>query len=154
MGSRPKILGMKELATELEETAPLHREISFKALSDTTWYNSLNKQSRESVINICRYLFHLIIKCITTPSERNKTTQMARNTGYEFGDMLAKLGLPLTNSVEVFTSHRQPIIDAVTRLIRKKRDFRESVVEAIPLLDHVMDETLVALVTAHEQFGS
>jgi len=145
---------MKELATQLEETAPIHREIAFKALSGTTWYNSLNKQSRENVINICRHLFHLIIKCITAPSELNDTMQMARNTGYEFGETLAKLGLPLTDSLEAFTSHRQPIIDVVTRLMRKKRDFRESVVKAIPLLDHVMDETLVALVAAHEQFGS
>jgi len=154
MGSHSMMLGMPELAAELEGTAPLHREISFKALSNTTWYNSLNKQSRENVIRICRSLFRLIIKCITAPSERDNTLQMARNTGHEFGETLAKLGLPLTDSVEVFTSHRQPIIDAVTRLIRKKRDFRDSVVKAIPLLDHIMDETLVALVAAHEQFGS
>ena len=152
--SRPKILDIKELATEIEETAPLHREISSKALKDTIWYASLNNQSRENVINICRHLFHLIIKSITAPSERDETIQMAKNTGNEFGETLAKLGLPLTDSVEVFTSHRQPIINAVTLSMKKKRNFSESVVEVIPLLDHVMDEALVALVAAHQRFGN
>jgi len=152
MGPRPKILGIKELAAGLEETVPLHRKISFKSLRNTTLYDSLNKQSREHVINICRHLFQLIIKCITTPSERDETLQLARNTGNEFGETLAELGLPLTDSVEAFASHRQPVIDAVTRLMRKKQNLSESVVKAIPLLDHVMDETLVALVAAHQRF--
>ena len=48
--------------------------------------------------------------------------------------MLADMGLPLSDSVEAFLVHRDPIISAVTQMIKKKEGFTGRVVEAIPLV--------------------
>ena len=66
--------------------------------------------------------------------------------------MLAKLGLPLTDSVEAFILHRDPIMKAATHLLKKRGAVTGRVVEAIPLVAHLMDEALVALVAAHQQY--
>ena len=46
---------------------------------------------------------------------------MARDVGHDFGETLAKLGLPLTDSVQAFILHRDPIMNAVTQLMKKRR---------------------------------
>ncbi len=43
-------------------------------------------------------------------------------------------------------------MNAATHLMRKREAFTGRVVEAIPLVAHVMDEALVALVAAHQQY--
>jgi hypothetical protein len=65
--------------------------------------------------------------------------------------MLAKLGLPLTDAVETFILHRNPMMNAVTHLMKKREAYTGRVLEAIPLVAHVLDEALVALVAAHQQ---
>ena len=77
---------------------------------------------------------------------------MARNIGHGFGQTLAKLGLPLTDSVEAFILHRDPIMNAATHLMKRREAFTGRFVEAIPLVAHVMDEALVSLVAAHQQY--
>ena len=77
---------------------------------------------------------------------------MARDIGCGFGETLAKLELPLSDSVEAFILHRDPIMNATTHLMKKREAFTGRVVEAIPLMAHVMDEALVSLVVAHQQY--
>ena len=152
MGSHPKMLGIKDLAVELEDTVQLHREISKKSLSTTSWYNKLGEESQEHLAELGRRLLNLIIRYITEPSKREETIKLARDVGHNHGETLAKLGLPLTDSVEAFILHRNPIIDAATHLLRKGGTFTGRVVEAIPLVTHVMDEALLALITAYQQY--
>jgi len=64
------------------------------------------------------------------------------------------LGLPLTNAVEAFISHRDPMMNALTHLMSKREAFSGRVVQAIPLVTRIMDEALVALVAAHQQYRS
>ena len=60
--------------------------------------------------------------------------------------------LPLTDSVEAFLLHRDPIMNAATHLMRKREAFTGRIVEAIPMVTSVMDEALVALVAARQQY--
>ncbi len=69
-----------------------------------------------------------------------------------FGGTETKLGLRLTDSVEAFIMHCNPIMNAITHLMRKREAVTGRVVEAIPLVAHVMDEALVSLVAAHQQY--
>ncbi len=151
MGSHPRMLGIKDLVIELEETAQLHREIARSSLKKTTWYGRLNEEAQEHLADLGRRLLNLIIKYITEPSGRKETIQLVRDIGHDHGETLAKLELPLTDSVEAFLLHRDPIMNAATHLMRKREAFTGRVVEAIPLVAHVMDEALVALVAAHQQ---
>ncbi len=77
--------------------------------------------------------------------------QLARDVGHSHGETLAELGLPLTDSVEAFILHRDPIMNAAIHLMRKREAFTGRIAEAIPLIANVMDETLVSLVAAHQQ---
>lgn len=151
MGSHPKTLGIKDLVIELEDTVQLHREISRISLSNTSWYNKLDEESQEHLAHLGRRLLCLIIKYVTEPSRRVETIQMARDVGSSHGEMLAKVGLPLTDSVEAFIVHRDPIMNAATHLVKKREAFNGRVVGALPMVAHVMDEALVSLVAAHQQ---
>ncbi len=152
MSAHPRMLGVKDLVTELEETAQQHRKIARVSLEKKAWYNKLNKESQEHLAELGRRLLSLIIRYVTEPSKREETLQLVREVGHGHGDTLAKLGLPLTDSVEAFILHRDPIMNAATHLLRKREAFTGRVVEAIPIVAHVMDEALVALVAAHQEY--
>ncbi len=151
MGSHSRTLGIKDLVVELEDTAQLLRETPRTSLNTTSWYNELSDESKEHLAHLGRQLLNLIIKYITEPPKRSETIKLAGDVGHGFGETLAKLGLPLTDSVEAFIVNRDPIMNAATRLLKKREAFTGRVVEAIPLVAHVMDEALVSLVAAHQQ---
>ena len=154
VSSQPRMLGVKDLAIELEETARQHREIARASLESTAWYNKLKGESQAHLADLGRQMLNLIIKYITEPSHREETIQLIRNVGHEHGEMLAKLGLLLTDAVETFILHRNPMMNAVTHLMKKREAYTGRVLEAIPLVAHVLDEALVALVAAHQQCQS
>ncbi len=150
--SSRKVLGIKDLVVKLEDTVQLHREIARAHLNTTSWYNKLSQESQEHFADLGRRFLNLIIRYITEPSKREKTLKLACDVGHSYGETLAKLGLPLTDSVEAFILHREPIINATTHLMRKRETFTGRVVESIPLVAHVMDEALISLVAAHQQY--
>ena len=152
IGPQPKMLGIKDLAIELEESTQQHREIARASLKNTTWYNKLNEESQAHLADLGRRLLNQIIKYITEPAKRKETIQLVRDVGRDHGETLARLGLPLTDSVEAFLLHRDPVINAATHLMRKREAFTGRIVEAIPMAAHVLDEALVALVAAHQQY--
>ena len=152
MNSQPRMLGVKDLAIELEETVQQHREIAQASLKKMTWYNKLDEESQAHLADLGRQLLNLIIKYITLPSRREETIRLVRNVGRDHGETLAKLELPLTDSVEAFLLHRDPIMKAATHLMRKREAFTERIVEAIPMVAHVMDEALVVLVATLQQY--
>lgn len=152
MSSQPRMLGVRDLVTELEETARQHREIAQASLKNTTWYNKLNDESQAHLADLGRRMLNLIIKYITEPSRREETIRLVRDVGRDHGETLARLELPLTDSVEAFLLHRDPIMNSATHLMRKREAFTGRIVEAIPMVVHVMDEALVALVAAHQQY--
>lgn len=152
MSSHHKVLGIKDLVVELEDTVSIHREISKTSLNTTSWYNKLSGESQEHLASLGRQLLNLIVRYITAPSKREEIVELARGVGGEHGEVLARLGLPLTDSVEAFILHRDPIMNAASHLIGKKEAFSGRVAEAIPRVDRVMDEALVSLVAAHQQY--
>ena len=152
MNSNPRTLGVKDLVVELAETARQHREIALASLKETAWYNRLGKEAQGHLADLGRRMLNLIIKYVTEPSRREKTLQLIREVGRDHGEALAKMKLPLTDSVEAFLRHRDPIIHAATHLMKKREGFTGRVVESIPMVGYVMDEALVALVAAHQQY--
>jgi len=150
--SPQKVLRIKDLVIELEDTIQLHREIDRAFLSSTLWYSKLSQDSQQALAHLGRRLLHLIIQYISEPSKREENLQLARDAGRSFGETLAKLGLPMTDAVEAFVLHHAPIMKVITRLATKPGALTGRVVDTIPLAARVMDETLVALVAAHQQY--
>jgi excisionase family DNA binding protein len=152
MSSNRKAIGIKDLATEIEETAQLHREIGMKFFAKTPWSGRLTRESQYEQAELGRRLLNSIIRYIMAPSEREVTLNDVRDIGKSLGLTLAKLGLSLTDSVEAFIMHRDPILNVATGLMKKREAFSGRVVDAIPLVAHIMDEALVSLVAAHQQY--
>ncbi len=152
ISSHPKMLGIKDLVIELQETTYIHRELARASLKTTPWYGKLSEQSQKHLADLGRRILNLIIRYVNEPSKREETNKLAQNVGHDFGETLARLGLPLNDSVEAFILHRDPIMNAATHLLKKRGAVAGRVVEAIPLVAHVMDEALVALVAAHQQY--
>ena len=150
--SHQRILGVKDLITGLEETAQQHREIARISLQQLAWYDRLNGESQEHLADLGKRMLKLIIKYVSEPSHREDTIQTIREVGHDHGQMLAMLDVPLTSSVEVFLMHRDPITGAATSLMKKREAYTGSIIKAIPLVTHAMDEALVALVEAHQQY--
>jgi hypothetical protein len=152
MSSSHKAIGIKDLVVELEDTAHPLREIARTLLPVKAWYNKLDTNSQRSLAGLGRSMLQAIIKYVTEPSRREVTIIIARDIGRDFGEMLAEIGLSLTESVEAFILHRDPIVNAATHLMKKKEAFTGRIVDAIPLVTYVMDEALVSLVAAHQQY--
>jgi excisionase family DNA binding protein len=152
ISTRSKILGVKDLVSELEETVEIHREIAGKLLSSESWYKKLPRESIEYFADLGRTLLNLIVKYISEPSRRGEIILLIREVGQNMGETLATHGLPLAESVEAFLMHREPIINASTNLLKKREAITGRVVDAIPLAIQVFDEALVALVAAHQLY--
>ena len=150
--SHPRMLGIKDLVVELEETVRVHREIARISLKKTPWYRELNEESQEQIAGQGRRILSLIIRYVTEPSKREEISHQVQDVGHDIGETLAKSGLPLIDSVEAFILHRDPILNATTHLLKRKEAFTDRVVNAIPLVARIMDEALVALIATHQQY--
>ena len=151
MNSSQKVLDVKDLVSEMEDTVRLHRQTARSHLEATAWYSKLDRASQERLAELGRLLLGLIVRHVTEPAAREETIALARETGRGFGTTLAESGLPLTDSVEAFMLHRDIIMNAAGHLMKKREAFSGRFVEAIPLAAHLMDEALVSLVAAHQQ---
>jgi excisionase family DNA binding protein len=152
MSSSHRAIGIKDLATEIGETARLHREIGLRFFTDAPWSDRLSKEREEELAELGRRLLNAIIRYVTVPSDRTSTLNEVRDTGQGLGLALVNMGLSLSDSVTAFITHRDPILNVATGLMKKREAFSGRVVDAIPLVAHVMDEALVALVVAHLQY--
>ncbi len=154
MASPQRVLGVKDLAMKLEDTVQVHREIDKAFLSTTLWYSKLSEESQKHLASLGRRLLGLIVRYVAEPSKRQETIGLGRDVGHDFGETLAKLELPLTDSVQAFLMHREPVMSMATSLMKKREAFSDRIAGAIPLADHIIDEALVALVAAHQQYRS
>ncbi|MBM3172209.1 MAG: helix-turn-helix domain-containing protein [Chloroflexi bacterium] len=151
MGKQHRIHGLKDLVTSIESTPPLHRQVAHTHFSTASWYNRLDTQTQKHLGESGRELLQLVIKYLTEPAKRRETEERVRSIGSEFGNQAAMLGLSLTETIETFMLHRNPVINAATDLMKRREALNERAVEAIPLLNHVLDETLIAMVAAYQQ---
>ncbi|MBI2859942.1 MAG: MerR family transcriptional regulator [Chloroflexi bacterium] len=150
MHSHVRMLGMRDLAVSLEDSAELLRETSRSYFKDAHWYGHLSPEQQSHLARLGRQLLSLIIRYLAEPSRRPLIVDMTRDVGRDLGATLAELGLSLTESVEAFVAHRSPIMDTAVQVMKKKQASTSRMAEAIPLVTRVTDEALVSLVEAHQ----
>jgi len=152
MSSSSRAIGIKELAAELKETASLHRDIGLEVFHETPWSDRLTQESREILAELGRRLLSSLIKYITAPAEREITLNEVRDIGQSLGREVAQLGLSLTDAVEAFVKHRDPILKVATDLLKKREAYSGRVADSIPLVTRVLDEAMISLVAAYQQY--
>jgi excisionase family DNA binding protein len=154
MSSRQKAIGVRDLISEIEATSKLHSEIGRTSLIDKEWYNRLDNEERLRLAHLGRNMLDVIIRYLNESTKREQMLELAREVGRGFGETLAGLGLPLTDAVEAFILHRDPIMKAMAHLMKKREAHSGRVAEAIPLTTRIMDEALLSLVATHQQCSS
>jgi excisionase family DNA binding protein len=152
--SSRKKLGIKDLAVVIEDTSGLHREIARKFLEDNPSFRQSGSADHSYLADLGRRLLELVVKYVGEPATRLETIAEARGIGTEFGLALAKMRLPLTDSVTAFLSHRDPFMKAAIHLISKHEPIRGSIMDAIPLANQFIDEALVAMIAAHQSYSN
>ena len=150
VNSRQKVLGFRELAQQVASTSSVYREISQQYLKPS-WYHYLSDESREHLLRQGQGMFNLIVDFIKNPSRFDEAVQAARLKGEEFGRALALLGLPLTDSVEVFMYNRSYTLDFMTKTMTNSIVQNKKVFESLPSVTNIMDEALLHLVAAHQK---
>ena len=146
-----KTLGIKDLVTDLEHVVPVLHDTATIYLRSIPWHGRLDPNSQEHLASLGRLLLELIIKSVSEVSGQAKTFKEIHKVGADFGRTLATQGLPLTDAVQTFTRHREPIIQVTTSMLKKREGFDRRIIETIPMVNNAMDEALVALVTAYQQ---
>lgn len=151
MDSHSKMLGLRDLVAEIEGAPGTHPELFRAAM--TRWYDKMNLESRERLSLLGRRMMAVVVDYISEPGRREEILRDARECGRVFGELLSSLGLTLTDSVEAFMSHRDPLISAATHMMSRKEALSGRVVEAIPMVGSVMDEALVSLVYSYQMLN-
>jgi hypothetical protein len=154
LSSHENLLGVKDLVGKLEKTAETHREIGAAFLHSTVWYERMSLEHKRRLAVLGRQVLDLMMSYAATPQKRVEVLAQAREIGRSFGDTLAAEGVPLTDSVQAFISHRDPVTDIVTEMLRKKELVGEGILAAMPLMEQIMDSALVSLVEAHQRYGA
>jgi excisionase family DNA binding protein len=152
MGPHQKPQGIKDLATRLEDTAPVHREIAASYFHQSALFNRLDGDSQQYFAALGRRFLNLIIKYVSEPLKQEENLKAVKEAGYGFGEMAARQGLSLTETMQAFIQHRDPIINVTTDMMKKHEGVNRRIIESISLVNHALDEALVSLVTAHQQF--
>jgi excisionase family DNA binding protein len=152
--SHENLLGIKDLVGQLEKTAETHREIGAAFLHSTVWYESMSAEHKKRLAILGREVLDLMMSYVKAPQKRLEVLAHAREIGRSFGETLAAEGVPLTDSVQAFISHRDPVGEIVTEMLRKKELVGEGVLAAMPLMEQIMDSALVSLVEAHQRHGT
>ena len=149
-GLSQKVLGIKDLVIELEDTTSRHREIERSFISGASHSVRPDGAHQKQLAGLGRRLLNLITRYISEPAHRKEVLAMAREVGNGFGKVLAEMGLPLTASVEAFLMHRATILQAAANLMSKRESHGSRIAEYIPLANRFLDETLVAMIASHQ----
>ena len=148
MHSHQKMLGIKDLVAKLKDTAEPLREIGATTLAGA--HKRLDPAKQHNLAILGRKILDAIICYVSVPAKREESLAQVRAAGANFGTILAEAGVPLTDSIQTFTSHRAPIIESVATMMRQREVVTEGILAAIPLIDDVMDQALFELVEAYQ----
>jgi hypothetical protein len=110
------------------------------------------EENQKKLAGLGRRLLALTAKYVSEPARRSETLTEAREVGNGFGRLLAEIGLPLTSAVSAFLMHREPIVQAASHLMAKREAQGSRIMEAIPLTNHFIDETLISMIAAYQQY--
>jgi len=153
MGTGNRVHGIRDLVARMELAPEQEQEIARRHFTGADWYRDLDADSRAQLGGLGRRIHDLVITYVSKPGKREETLERAREVGVEFGECLARMGLPLTDAMEAFMLHRSPLVDAAADLMKRRKALNERAAEAVPLVTRITDEVLLHLVAAHQRYA-
>lgn len=152
MGSQQKTHGIRDLAARLENTVTVHREIDASYLQRSKLYNKLDSEAQQYFSSLGRRFLNLIIKYVSEPLKREENLKEVKEAGAGFGVMSARQGLTLTETLQAFMQHRDPIINVTTDMMKKHENVNRRIIDSISLINQALDEALLSMTAAHQKF--
>ena len=149
-----KTIGIKDLVIEIEDTTARHREIARSFLDNSAQIARPGQEHQKKLADLGRRLLSLTARYVSEPAHREETLTEAEDVGSSFGRLLAELGLPLTSAVSAFLMHRDPILQAASQLMAKREAQGSRIMDAIPLTNHFIDETLISMIASHQAYSA
>jgi hypothetical protein len=111
----------------------------------------MHTQARVQFAALGHQILTLITRYVSEPAHQEELLTSIKEIGTNLGEMTAAFGISLTDSIQIFIQHRDPLMRGATEMMKKGEGVQRRVIDAIPLVDHAMDEALVALVAAYQQ---
>ena len=152
ISSRHKMPSLKEFTDQFTETTVIHQELA-GSVSHQNWCRKLTVSQNQVLMALGQGMLNLMLQYLTVPSRRPETLELAHAKGEEFGVAAAHMNLSLTDSVETFTRHRSHVMHFIVHVLSQKTAHSKRTAEALALVTELMDEALVAMVTAHQHLS-
>ncbi|MDO8472612.1 MAG: helix-turn-helix domain-containing protein, partial [Dehalococcoidia bacterium] len=152
MMRQPRMQGLRELGDRVESVVPRERELARQFMESSRWYGQLDDASKGRLRERGNRLVGALAHFVTRPTAREQTTVECRKIGAEYGEDLARNGLTLTDSIEAFILHRTPVMEAVMEMMGNPATLNKQALTAVPQINKLIDETLLALVETHQQY--
>ena len=150
MSSHKKLLGVRDLASYIEASAPLHRQLD-ASLAQTVPNYIPEADTHAQFAALGRQILTLIKTYATETTHREESLEEIKKVGTSLGLLTASHGMSLTDAVHTFIQHRDPLMKAAAEMMKKGEGVQRRVADAIPLVDQAMDAALVALVDSYRK---
>ncbi len=144
---------LEELSESLIDTRFLHREIASDFFKTNSPDSRINSSARQNFASLSGYFFNLIIKYVSEKPKQKADLNLIKEAGYQFGDMAAKYGLGLTETINAFVQHRNIIINNIVRIIAKNEGANARTGRLISEVNQILDDALVSLVFGYQNHG-
>lgn len=142
--------GLRELGDRVEAVVPREREVVRQYMMSSAWYRRLDDAAKSRLRERGTRLVDALVLFVTRPGFRDRVTQECRKIGREYGTDLAGTGLSLSESIEAFILHREPVIEAVMGMMTNSVPLSKQAQSAVPQINKLIDVTLLALVETHQ----
>jgi excisionase family DNA binding protein len=144
---------LKELSGSLKDTRSIHREIAAHFFKTNSPDGKISSVAKENFASLSRLFFNLIIKCVTEKPKQKENLDLIKEAGYQFGEMAARYGLGLTETINAFVQHRNLIIDATVKILVKNEGAHVRIGRIISMVNQILDDALVSLVIGYQKHG-
>jgi excisionase family DNA binding protein len=143
---------VKQQGRSLEHlaVARIRRRLQLDKSQRAGWYNTVDEQSRVRFRPLGRRLVALVDECVSKRMRGSRLADEARALGCEYGEELARDGVPLTDSVEAFTFFRRSLDETARQLAHEKHLTADDSAQVWQQVSDLADVVLVAMTAALE----
>lgn len=128
--------------------ARIRRRLQRGKSQQTSWYSTVDEQSRLRFRPLGRRLVALAGECLQRRLRGGRLAGEARAIGREYGQELARDGVPLRDAIEAFTFFRRSVDETARQLAQRENLSAEESAAAWQQVSDLADLVLVAMTEA------
>ena len=152
MRQQHRMHGLREMGDRVEGVVPKEREVAQQYMRSSDWYGKLDDDAKKRLRERGNKLVSALAHFVTRPSLREQASEECRQIGREYGEDLAGTGLSLTDAIEAFIRHRNPVIEAVMGMMSNSAPLNKRALTTVSQMNNLIDETLLALVGRYQDY--